>query len=98
MPRRSQAQHTKADVDIASSLVLAKSGLRTNAIFVNNGDVPVFLTFSVDACKDEGIRVNGNGGSYELSEKSGNLDMRAVYGVVSEGDTTILVTEFISGG
>jgi hypothetical protein len=96
--KRSQANHTKVLVDVASTLMLARSDSRTNAIFVNHGDVPVHLMFGVEACKDEGIRINGNGGSYELSEKNGNLDMRDVYGIVGEGETTILVTEFRSGG
>ncbi|KKL62788.1 hypothetical protein LCGC14_2181660, partial [marine sediment metagenome] len=41
----------------------------------------------------EGIRVNANGGSYEISRTVGNLFTGAINGILVSGTATLLVTE-----
>ena len=88
--------HTPVDVGVASGTVLAANTERTYALFVNDSDTVIYLGLDVAAALNQGIRVNANGGSYEMSPKLGSLftgSTQAVHGGV--GVKRLLVPEGI---
>jgi bifunctional ADP-heptose synthase (sugar kinase/adenylyltransferase) len=89
--------HTAATVAAAqSAVVLAANTARKYALFINDSDAVVYLKIGAAAVSSQGIRLNANGGSYEMSFKNGNLHTGAVNGIVvtgAIGDKVLLVTE-----
>jgi hypothetical protein len=77
----------------STAAVLATNQGRKYALIVNDGTVVCYLNLGSTAVKNEGIRVNANGGSYEMSRNIGNLYTGAINGVLVSGTTTLLVTE-----
>ena len=59
--------HTAFNVTNADQLVLATNTSRKYALFINDSDTVMYLKFGqVAAAVNEGIRLNANGGSYEM--------------------------------
>ena len=64
------------------------------ALLVNDSDTAIYLKLGADAVANQGIRLNANGGSYEMSRLHGNLYVgasNAIHG--STGNKVLLVTE-----
>jgi hypothetical protein len=77
----------------ASTIVLAANPDRAYALFVNDSDTVMYLSFGPAAVANAGIRLNANGGSYELE---GNTLWRGVVNAIlaSAGSAKqLLVTE-----
>lgn len=56
-----------ATVGVASVSVLGANGKRVGATFVNDSDTVIYLTKGHTAVLNTGIRLNANGGSYEIT-------------------------------
>jgi hypothetical protein len=81
------------DATPLSTLVLAANRQRAYALFVNDSSSVVYLSFGPAAAANMGIRLNANGGSYEME---GNTLWRGVVNAIQVGTTAaqkILVTE-----
>lgn len=77
----------------ASTIVLAANRLRAYAIFINDSDTVQYLSFGPAAQANVGIRLNANGGSYEME---GNTLWRGVVnGILASAGSSkkVLVTE-----
>ena len=85
--------HTTASMTATSAAVLATNGGREYALIVNDGSVACYLNLGSTAVASEGIRVNANGGSYEMSRNWGNLYTGAINGILASGTATLIVTE-----
>ena len=82
---------SKVSVGAASTAVLAANSDRQFAVFVNDSDEVIYLNLSATAVMNEGIRLNANGGSYEINLL--NLYTGAVTGICSSGTKNLTVTE-----
>ncbi len=82
------------DATPASTLVLAANRKRAYALFVNDSAIVQYLSFGPSAAVNQGIRLNANGGSYEME---GNTLWRGVVNgiLLSAGSGKVLVTEGI---
>jgi hypothetical protein len=78
-------------VTTSSAQVLGTSTARTYAAFVNDGANPVYIQLTGNPAKvGEGIRLNSNGGSYEINEL--NLDISSVSAISSGGNSSLTIT------
>lgn len=85
--------HTYPDVN-GNTLVLEANSARTYALFINDSDTVIYLSLDGAAQVNSGIRLNANGGSYEMSTAQGNLSVVAVYAIHGGvGDKRLLITE-----
>ncbi len=80
------------DATPLSTLVLAANRNRAYALFVNDSSIIQYLSFGPSAAVNSGIRLNANGGTYEME---GNTLWRGVVNgiLASAGTGKILVTE-----
>ncbi len=76
-----------------SAEILPANPERVYALIVNDSDTIVYLGLGVAAAMNEGIRLNAAGGSYEMSERLGNLFTGAVNAISSAAGKKLLVTE-----
>lgn len=86
--------HTTYSVTTASGLALDAEPKRRYALFVNDSDATIYLSLGGVAAANTGIRLNANGGSYEMSDELGNPyvgDVTAIHG--STGSKVLLITE-----
>ena len=84
--------HTVANVSFTSTLVLAANSDRLYALFVNDSGTVIYLRLGGAAVLNEGIRLNANGGAYEINWT--NLFTGAVYGIHGAGvGQKVIVTE-----
>jgi len=63
----SEVTNTKVTVGATSTAVLTANGERTWAIFINDSDEVIYLALGAAAVANQGIRLNANGGSFELT-------------------------------
>ena len=87
------AAHTEASATATTSAALASNDARAYAMFQNDGDNDVYLRLGEAAIKNEGILINANGGSYEISDRLGNLFLGAVNCITASGTSVVLVLE-----
>ncbi len=93
-PGYDTATHSVGTVTAASSEVLAANTDRRYALFINDSDTVIYLMLGADAVANQGIRLNANGGSYEISAKLGSLYLGAVNAIHGgAGNKLLLVTE-----
>ena len=85
--------HTTASMTSSTAAVLALNDDREYALIVNDGSVDVYLKIGAVAIANQGIRINANGGSYEMNSALGNLSDVAVNGITVSGTATVIVTE-----
>jgi len=82
-------------VETDSTHVLDENPSRKWALFINDSDTTIYLAFGqAQAYTGRGIRLNANGGSYEMSRQDGNLwagHIDAIHG--STGTKSLLVME-----
>jgi len=89
--RADQAAGTKIAVGSSSTTILAANTNRNFAVFVNDSDETLYLELSATAVMNEGIRLNANGGAYEINLE--NMYTGIVTGICSSGSKNITVTE-----
>lgn len=84
---------SSATVGTGSTLVLASSTARLYAVIVNDSADPVYLAIGNAAVSGKGIRLNANGGSYEMD--SLNLFTGAVNAISggSGGDNVTVLAQ-----
>ena len=85
--------HTAPTIGATSTAALAANANRLYALLVNDSDTPIYIKLGATAVANQGIRLNANGGSYELSEKEGNLYTGAINAICASGGKKILVLE-----
>ena len=93
MPAQVIMAHTTASMTSTTGAVLAVNQDRKYALIGNDGSVDVYLNLGGTAVAHQGIRVNANGGSYEISREHGNLTPVVINGITVSGTATALVTE-----
>jgi hypothetical protein len=86
-------KHTVVNADVASVLALPKNEVRRYAAFINDSDTTVYLSFGTPAILNKGIRLNANGGTYEMFSGRGNLYKGDIYVISSVTGKNLLVTE-----
>lgn len=86
---------TSTDPAVAATTteVLADNTAREYASFQNDSDEVIYLKIGGAAVLNEGIRLNAAGGSFEMSRKIGNLDVRVVNAICASGSKELLVME-----
>jgi len=80
------------NVGVASTQILAANANRLYAAIVNDSDTEIYLGIGAAAVAHQGIRINANGGSYEIN--STNLYKGAIYGIhTGVGNKIVTVVE-----
>lgn len=85
---------TSSSVTVASSTsteILGKNTGRIYAAIVNDGDTDVYLSLGGTAVAGEGIRLNANGGTYEINPD--NLFIGAVNGIATSSPSSVTIIE-----
>lgn len=85
---------TMASCGTSTTLALAANAGRISALFVNDGGNPIYIKIGEDAVLNEGIRINGNGGSYYMTDADGNRDTEVVNCIVAAATESLIVTEW----
>jgi hypothetical protein len=85
--------HTYATIGASTGVALAANASRKYALLINDSDSAIYLMFNASAVLNQGIRLNANGGSYEMSSANGNLDVRVINAISSGASKNLLVTE-----
>lgn len=69
------------NVTTATTEILALNGSREYALVINDSDTTIYLGIGEAAVLNKGIRLNANGGSYEMSRLLGNMSTAAINGI-----------------
>ena len=86
------ATNTGVDVGVASAQILAANNDRKYAIIVNDSDTTIYLAIGAAAVAHRGIRLNANGGSYEVL--LADLNIVAINGIhAGAGNKRVTVVE-----
>ncbi len=85
--------HTAVTAGAVSTVALAANASRKYAVLVNDSDKEVYIMVGETAVLNQGIRINPNGGSYEMAAVYRNLDLRVINAISSAADKKLLVTE-----
>lgn len=86
-------KHTVATIGVTNTSVLTENPKRSYLLIVNDSDKEVYITVGENAALNQGIRINPNGSSYEMSAAYGNLDLREINGITSIAGKKLLITE-----
>lgn len=88
------ATHTAVNVTSTSGQLIATNVNRKYGLFINDSDTTIYIALGTAAVANQGIRLNGGGGSYEMSEKLGNVYTGAINAIhASTGNKVCLATE-----
>jgi hypothetical protein len=85
------ASNTNASVLITSTAIVAKNTARLHLVIINDSSNIIYLGIGTAAVANKGIRLNANGGSYEMNDQ--NLDVQAVNGIAVGGTSNVTVLE-----
>ena len=85
--------HTVVTVGATTTAALAANTSRIHALLINDSDEAVYIKLGAAAVLNAGIRLNANGGSYEMSEAAGNLYTGAINAICASGSKKLLITE-----
>jgi len=87
------ANTPNAGITVGSSttLTLAANVSRVSAVFTNDSDEVIYLSLGNNAVMHQGIRLNANGGSYEINQT--NLYTGIVHAICSSGSKNLCVSE-----
>lgn len=83
------ATNNSVTVADESTEILAKNTNRLYALIVNDSDETIYLAIGADAVLNKGIRLNANGGSYEID--SVNLFNGVVNGISTSGSKNVTI-------
>ena len=78
-------------VGAASTTILAANSKRTNVVLTNDSDETIYISRGDTAVMNKGIRVNANGGSYEIGVL--NMYRGIVTGICASGGMNMCVSE-----
>uniref|UniRef100_A0A6M3J2H5 Uncharacterized protein n=1 Tax=viral metagenome TaxID=1070528 RepID=A0A6M3J2H5_9ZZZZ len=84
---------TQPSIAATTTTALAANANRLYALLVNDSVETLYIKLGAAAVLNQGIRLNANGGSYEISKKFGNLYTGAINGIGTSGAAVLLVTE-----
>jgi hypothetical protein len=82
---------SRVDVAATSTAVIAANSSRKYLILINDSDTTIYLSFGGAAQLYAGVRLNSNGGSYEMGAAFGNNYTGAVYAIHGSTDTKRLL-------
>ncbi len=86
--------HTAVSVTTSSAQAVAANNDRLYLLLVNDSDTPIYIKLGAAAAANQGIRINANGGSYEMSMALGNVWTGAINAIhAGTGGKVLLVTE-----
>lgn len=71
--RISSFSQSNIDVLDIGTILVGENPNRNYILVINNSDTDIYLSLSIEIGVNTGIRVNANGGSYEMSSNIGNL-------------------------
>lgn len=83
--------HTVATSGVASSTALAANASRKYALIVNDSANTIYIFLGATAVLNQGIRLNANGGSYEIN--STNLYTGIITTITTVASQNVIVTE-----
>ena len=82
--------HTTAACGTSTTTALVADAARTYALFVNDSDTVIYLKVGASAVVNEGVRLNANGGSWEMSTAFGNASTSVVNCIQGASGTKVL--------
>lgn len=86
--------HTAIAVATTSTAVVAANTQRQYLLLINDSDAVIYLKLGAAAVANQGIRLNANGGSLEMSGPMGNIYQGAINGIHAGAATkNLLVSE-----
>ncbi len=85
--------HIATVVGSSSVNVLSGNANRRYALLVNDSLATIWVTMSATAAVDTGVRLNANGGYYEMAGEMGNLYTGQINAIMATGSGTLLATE-----
>lgn len=85
--------HSVVNAGVATSQVLAANPVRRYVLIINDSDTIVYLRLGSTAALNAGIRLNANGGVYEMSGALGNLFKGSIAAITTVESKKLLVTE-----
>ena len=80
-------------VGTGTTPVLAANTNRKYGLFINDGANVIYLMIDGNAQVGRGIRLNPNGGSFEMSRKLGNLSTGAITAIAVGAATNLIPNE-----
>lgn len=87
-----RASSTQVVVGTSDVTVIATNSARTYALIVNDSDTTIYLSLSGGpASKSAGIRLNSNGGAYEIIPE--NNYVGAIHAITTASNKKLTVTE-----
>ena len=93
IPNLNTVTHTVITVGSTTTPVIASNENRVYLLLVNDSDEVIYLKLGAEAVNREGIRLDPNGASLELSPAYGNLCTCAINAISASGNKKLLVTE-----
>jgi hypothetical protein len=92
LPIYTTAANGGVNVGVASTLILAANAARQYAAIVNDSDTTIYLGFGAAAVAHQGIRINAEGGSYEINHT--NLYRGVINGIHADvGNKVVCILE-----
>jgi hypothetical protein len=89
--------HTALTCSTASQQALASRAARMYALLVNDSDTAIYAALSATstgvAAAATGIRINANGGSYEMGSGISNLYCGWIFAMSTTANKSLLITE-----
>jgi len=89
---RTLSNDIKLTLTTTAQKLLGTNPTRTYALFVNDSVETVYLGLGKDAVANRGIRLNANGGSYEINLT--NPFVGEIYGLVAANAGAVLIQEW----
>tara|TARA_R110002051_G_scaffold264295_1_gene324223 strand:- start:87 stop:416 length:330 start_codon:yes stop_codon:yes gene_type:complete len=86
-------QQREVTVGTGSTEVSKNVPSRNFLLLVNDSDEVVYISIGEDAVSNTGIRLNASGGSYQMSQKGGNLTSSVINAICASGSKVLTVTE-----
>jgi len=86
--------HTAVNATTSDAQVLAANANRKYLLVINDSDTVIYLMVGGTAVANQGIRLNANGGNFEMSLAMGNLSTAAIRAIhAGTGNKALLFTE-----
>lgn len=86
------AVHRNINLTATQQELLPSNPQRNYALLVNDSDSVAYISLGIPAAANTGIRLNANGGSYEINAI--NLFKGAIYGLSTAATKKLMVTEW----
>lgn len=84
---------TKKAIGESTTVIIAANANRRYLCIVNDSNQPVYLAVGASAVMNSGVRINAEGGVFELV--GGNMSTQAVNGIATGGDKNVTVQEAV---